>query len=1013
MNDMRKNMNKTNGKTRPLRYLSLFSGIEAVSVALKPMNWKPVAFCENDEFPSAVLKKHYPNVPNLGDITKVDFKPYKGETDAIWGGSPCFPAGTLVMTKERLKPIEDVQVGDYVLTHRNRWRKVLRTGSKIADTIILKGQGIDSIECTPNHPFWSIKKTMQWDNGKRGYDTILSTPEWVEAKDMDHRMWMNTNGATHDGIYAIPDFEDNIENAIIPKISEPFFYFIGRWLGDGWANEHKRKNRKHSIMKRVYVCSGKGKAAELTKRMEETGLHFSSTEMRTSVRFTVSSTVLYDWIVENFGVHADGKNIPSWVFSLPEQYRKALFQGYMDSDGCLYEERYSSVSVNRALTVGMKMLAAGLGYTTSIVKQGPRNLDGTAVIEGRTVHVRPTYTQSYYTTPRSAIRTENGFWGLVRKIMPGHKNTHVYNLEVEDDNSYTADGIAVHNCTSFSLAGKREGLRGESGLMYQYVRAVSEVMPRWVVWENVFGAFSSERGGAFHQLLSSLDELGYGLAWRVLDAKYFGVAQRRRRVFLIGSLGDACAGNVLFDGESLLGGVASGAEAGSSVAGVPGTESASSGGFGAGRSVAGVENGGNSLTPWDGQSQRIYSEFGVFPTLEAKEHTHLNGGQAVIVPVRADGFNAGNGSKAGGVGYEGETAPTLKACESGTNQMPTVVTNDNGETTYVLNMAHTQQNGRDVNREIMGTMVTGTDQAICQPVAFNGKNAATQGMGVDTVSPTLGTTKVPDVWCAASTHSHAEILLDQSPTLLAHNGKEPEYVTVPHDDGVPRDQSVPFGIVRHITPVEAERLQGFPSLLTFEHEQATGSEIIAWALATRQLGIGVDGGIYRVGDGMSVFDEPERVVGADGTLLLRVEGCACPVNAGEIAFVATHPAECWDGVCTDAGADQDGVPFELSVDAVEDYTAYRWPIRLMEDVLRMDWRRVRELVSRCGYTDIPWKGAEHAPNGKRFKALGNSMAVPVMRWIGQRIERVDAGLRATDRPDPVEPGMDYDQDALF
>lgn len=94
-------------------------------------------------------------------------------------------------------------------------------------------------------------------------------------------------------------------------------------------------------------------------------------------------------------------------------------------------------------------------------------------------------------------------------------------------------------CQSFSIAGKREGLQGESGLMYEYIRAVREIRPAWFLWENVPGALSSEGGEAFRQLLSEMDKLGYGLAWRVLDAQFFGVAQRRRRVFLVGHLG-AC-----------------------------------------------------------------------------------------------------------------------------------------------------------------------------------------------------------------------------------------------------------------------------------------------------------------------------------------------------------------------------------------------------------------------------------------------------------------------------------------
>lgn len=91
-------------------------------------------------------------------------------------------------------------------------------------------------------------------------------------------------------------------------------------------------------------------------------------------------------------------------------------------------------------------------------------------------------------------------------------------------------------CQSFSVAGKREGLKGASGLMFEYIRCVQELRPRWFLWENVPGALTSEDGGAFGQLLSEMDELGYCLAWRVLDAQFFGVAQRRRRLFLVGHL---------------------------------------------------------------------------------------------------------------------------------------------------------------------------------------------------------------------------------------------------------------------------------------------------------------------------------------------------------------------------------------------------------------------------------------------------------------------------------------------
>lgn len=107
-------------------------------------------------------------------------------------------------------------------------------------------------------------------------------------------------------------------------------------------------------------------------------------------------------------------------------------------------------------------------------------------------------------------------------------------------------------CQSFSIAGGRSGLDGASGLMWEYVRCVRDVRPDWLLWENVPGALSSTHGEDFRCLLEALDAIGYGLAWRVLDAQFFGVAQRRERVFVVGRLGDVegpC--QVLFDAEGL------------------------------------------------------------------------------------------------------------------------------------------------------------------------------------------------------------------------------------------------------------------------------------------------------------------------------------------------------------------------------------------------------------------------------------------------------------------------------
>jgi DNA (cytosine-5)-methyltransferase 1 len=110
-------------------------------------------------------------------------------------------------------------------------------------------------------------------------------------------------------------------------------------------------------------------------------------------------------------------------------------------------------------------------------------------------------------------------------------------------------------CQSFSVAGLRKGLDDPRGnLMLTYVAIAARYKPRWLVWENVPGVLSSNGGRDFGTFLTALGEIGYGFAYRVLDAQYFGVAQRRRRVFVVGYLGDwRRAAAVLFERDSLSG----------------------------------------------------------------------------------------------------------------------------------------------------------------------------------------------------------------------------------------------------------------------------------------------------------------------------------------------------------------------------------------------------------------------------------------------------------------------------
>lgn len=136
-------------------------------------------------------------------------------------------------------------------------------------------------------------------------------------------------------------------------------------------------------------------------------------------------------------------------------------------------------------------------------------------------------------------------------------------------------------CQSFSIAGFRRGLAdARGGLTLAYLAHASRTRPRWLVWENVPGVLSANGGRDFSTFIGGLVNIGYCVSWRVLDAQYFGLAQRRKRVFLVGHLGDwRRSAAVLFERASLQGHPAPSRSAGEVAPTLPARRTAG-GGFG-------------------------------------------------------------------------------------------------------------------------------------------------------------------------------------------------------------------------------------------------------------------------------------------------------------------------------------------------------------------------------------------------------------------------------------------------
>jgi DNA (cytosine-5)-methyltransferase 1 len=182
-------------------------------------------------------------------------------------------------------------------------------------------------------------------------------------------------------------------------------------------------------------------------------------------------------------------------------------------------------------------------------------------------------------------------------------------------------------CQSFSVAGLRKGLDDPRGnLMLTYLAIAKQYRPNWLVWENVPGVLSSNGGRDFGSFLGGLAECGYGFAYRVLDAQFFGVAQRRRRVFVVGYLGDwRAAAAVLFERHSLQGHPAPSREKRQAVAASAGA-SASVGSLCArtGQSISVQDAALGHLMQWPPEiAPTINAHFG---NKQGLENQHINGG---------------------------------------------------------------------------------------------------------------------------------------------------------------------------------------------------------------------------------------------------------------------------------------------------------------------------------------------------------------------------------------------------
>ena len=465
-------------------------------------------------------------------------------------------------------------------------------------------------------------------------------------------------------------------------------------------------------------------------------------------------------------------------------------------------------------------------------------------------------------------------------------------------------------CQDMSIAGRREGLDGSrSSLFYEAVRIVKEMRcatvgkhPRYIVWENVPGAFSSNKGADFQSVLEEICSVkGYeihtarperwpaageivaddfSLAWRVFDAQYWGVPQRRKRIYLVADFAGGSAGKILFESEGVSGYTPQGFRAWQGAAGT---------------FVEGAGTAGRVCLNDQGGSRMDVME-DVTATLRAENHGHPP------CVMSSAGFCTEHSAKAGGIGYEEETSPTLRAGTvpaavyenhsqdtrytgpletvptvnatygMGGNNQPFVV--ETPKTLKIRSGCDGGGKGALIQDNKSATLGCNNDQTVFVPKVYgicskqshsmlsdnphsgfyeaetsrcldaNGGNPSCnqggmavlalqgsmigradkngpQGSGVnEDVSFTLDAADRHAVAYCMTAGSYTQTLKERSPTLMARDYKDPPVV----------NETEPEYIVRRLTPTECARLQGFPDwwCAGLETDEPSEDEIEFW-----------------------------------------------------------------------------------------------------------------------------------------------------------------------------------------
>lgn len=391
----------------------------------------------------------------------------------------CVPAGTLIQVRGGVKAIEDVVVGDEVLTHRGRYRKVTQTGQREAKTFTVASNGLPDLRLTDNHRIYAFDRYEKYVNvagaKTKKLKTLHSAPRWINIADgigrnqavasvvcreiadvdvLDMRPFA-ASGWTADAHMLYDYFGRPAFPRYLP-IDGDFLRLIGYFLAEGTTGHHNTSWASHASEEpmRDWLVGWLNK------------LGFAPHPIQTSPHgwvVSTSSKILHKFF-RTFG-KKEAKCMPDWVNLLPPEKQMFIIEGYLLGDGCFTDGKIRSASISPAAAFQIYQMALRNGLAPSLKKHAGQNghlpqwkltftagdvgyiIDfiNPALLSGKQVK-RQKRRVLRKTLLYTCDADTNYLTGRIRHIRENPGVEIVYNLEVDEDESYTANGVVVHNC---------------------------------------------------------------------------------------------------------------------------------------------------------------------------------------------------------------------------------------------------------------------------------------------------------------------------------------------------------------------------------------------------------------------------------------------------------------------------------------------------------------------------------------------------------------------------------------